>query len=708
VKQVEVSAADIARIAGVRPSAVSNWRRRHDDFPQPVGGTDSSPRFDFAAVEAWLQAQGRMPQIPADERLWQAFESARGTMPTGDALVAAGLLLYYLHRHPGTPVPYDSGGVRRVLDEAEHALAFGNSVVAGLIGVRRPFDPGARETTMLHAVAQAASGDDPARVFEYLCARALEGGTRTGLMVTPPELADLMLDLVGDSSRRLLDPACGSGTILLAAARRGYSRVEGQELDRSLALVSALRLAFTGASFDVNAGDSLRADAYPRPSADAVVCSPPFGDRNWGAEDLADDPRWEYGTPPRLEPELAWIQHALAHVAPGGPVVMLMPPAAAARPSGRRIRRALVADGVLRAVISLPPKLAAHYALALQIWVLSRPEPDRAHSHVLLVDTSGFTTRTARAADAISTWAEVRAVVARAWSAFKSSPQIVVDASNVAIAVPVMDLLGDEADLTPARYLRPTGLAVVSRTDLAGRRTDLASRLAELARLLPELPQQPSGDGAPYRDVSLEELAQTGALVIRRAVPRPADSESDPASARARGRILTSQDIARAVPPSGTDEIIIDEVRNPAIRAGDVLVPLIGRRLTARVAGGEDVGAYLSPTVYLIRPDTAALDPWFLSGVLSSSGGGRQAARMASTLGDRIRFDPRRVRVPLLPIEDQRAYGESFRRIWDFTRTLRTAYDEGTDLIRDLVDATAASFLDAQDSAKAREAARSS
>lgn len=180
------------------------------------------------------------------------------------------------------------------------------------------------------------------------------------------------------------------------------------------------------------------------------------------------------------------------------------------------------------------------------------------------------------------------------------------------------------------------------------------------------------------------------------------------ASAREKARILTSQDIARAVPPSGADEIFIDEVHNPAIRAGDVLVPLIGRRLTARVAAGEDVGAYLSPTVYLIRPDTAALDPWFLAGVLSSTGGDRQAARMAGTLGDRIRFDPRRVRIPLLPLEEQRAYGESFCRIWDFTRTLRAAYDEGTDLVRDLIDATAVSFLDAQDSAGARDAARSS
>jgi type I restriction-modification system DNA methylase subunit len=571
----------------------------------------------------------------------------------------------------------------------------------------RPFDPGARETTMLHAVAQAATGDDPARVFEYLCSRALDGGARTGLMVTPPELANLMLDLAGDNPRRLLDPACGSGTILLAAARRGYSRVEGQELDRSLALVSALRLAFTGASFDVSAGDSLRADAYPRPSADAVVCSPPFADRNWGAEDLADDPRWEYGALPRLEPELAWVQHALAHVTPGGPVVMLMPPAAAARPSGRRIRRSLAAGGALRAVISLPPKLAAHYALALQIWVLSRPEPDRAHSHVLLVDTSGFTTRTARAADAISTWDEVRAVVARAWGAFEGSPQRVAETSDVAIAVPVADLLGEDADLTPARYLRPPGLVVASRADLASRRNSLGGRLAELARLLPELPQPCSAAGTPYRDASLEELAQTGALVIRRAAARSAGSEGDLASAHAKGRILTSQDIARAVPPSGTGEIIIDEVRNPAIRACDVLVPLIGRRLTARVAAGEDVGAYLSPTVYLIRPDAAALDPWFLAGMLSSTGGDRQAARMASILGDRIRFDPRRVRVPLLPIEEQRAYGEAFHRIWDFARSLRAAYDEGTDLARDLIDATVVSFLDAQDVAKAPEAARS-
>ena len=66
-----------------------------------------------------------------------------------------------------------------------------------------------------------------------------------------------------------------------------------------------------------------------------------------------------------------------------------------------------------------------------------------------------------------------------------------------------------------------------------------------------------------------------------------------------------------------------------------------------------------------VRPDSAVIDPWYLAGLLSSSDSGRQAIRMASTLGDTVRFDPRRVRIQVLPIEDQRTYGAAFRRLAD-------------------------------------------
>ncbi|MFB7942970.1 hypothetical protein [Streptomyces sp. NPDC056049] len=46
--------ADAARIAGVGRAAVVNWRRRHPDFPTPVGGTPVHPTFTRSAVTAWL------------------------------------------------------------------------------------------------------------------------------------------------------------------------------------------------------------------------------------------------------------------------------------------------------------------------------------------------------------------------------------------------------------------------------------------------------------------------------------------------------------------------------------------------------------------------------------------------------------------------------------------------------------------------------
>jgi hypothetical protein len=696
MEQVDVSLADIARIAGVRPSAVSNWRRRHDDFPKPVGGTDKNPRFGMTEVEEWLRREGKAADISANERLWQAFDSVRGVLPATDALVMAGMLLYYLHRNPGTPMPRDARTLHQMLVSAEDALVFdGNRVVAGLIDLLTPFDIGARETTMLHAVAEAASIGSPARTFDYLCTRLVDTGTRTGFTATPPELAELMLDLAGPGRTRLLDPACGSGTILLAAAKRGYSRVEGQELDNSLARITALRLAFLthGPAFDIHPGDSLREDAYPRGIADAVVCNPPFADRNWGQEELASDLRWEFGVPSRLESELAWVQHALAHAAPGGLVVMLMPPAAAARLSGRRVRAELLRRGALRAVISLPPKLAAHYAIALQLWVLKRPDQERTPSHVLLVDASGLAVpgqpRTAvHGTEAVHVWDEVRSLVTSTWKAFNEDPGSVTATSELALAVPVITLLDDDVDLTPGRHVLPAQLAPVSRDDLASRRGQLADILGQLAALLPAPPFPESAGGDAIGEMTLDELAQTGALFIRRTSGRAADDKAEQSFPRVEGRILTGRDLARAVAPSEAGEVAVDEVRNPAIREGDVLVPLVARRLTARVAAGRDVGAFLSTSVFLIRTDPTTIDPWFLAGFLSSSGGGHQAARMTSTLGEHIRFDPRRVRIPLPPIGTQRVYGETFRMLWEFARTLRAAHDLGIDFVRDMIDVT--------------------
>lgn len=81
-----------------------------------------------------------------------------------------------------------------------------------------------------------------------------------------------------------------------------------------------------------------------------------------GREHLLLDSRWELGTPSKAEGELAWLQHAYAHTAPGGQVLMVMPASVAYRKAGRRIRSELVRRGIVRQVVALPPGTATSHS----------------------------------------------------------------------------------------------------------------------------------------------------------------------------------------------------------------------------------------------------------------------------------------------------------------------------------------------------------
>ncbi|MGI5523182.1 N-6 DNA methylase [Micromonospora sp. CA-259024] len=702
---VEVTSADIARIARVKPTAVSNWRRRHDDFPKAVGGTDRSPRFDLGEVESWLRSQGRTGGIPADQRLWQAFDSVRAVMAPGDALSAVGLLMLHLREHPDVAVPTEPAELSDLLSRAARMFPAGmlGTDVAGLTrGLRQP--EASRLATVLTAAVDAArdaepgEADGPAKTFETLCSRFLDTGGRAGFTATPPELAELMVQLAGTPAGTLLDPACGSGTILLTAAARGYQRILGQELDPSIARLAALRLAFSHPgerpmTFDIEPGDSLRRPAFPLEQAAAVVSNPPFADRNWGYDELLQSPVWAYGAPARGESELAWAQQSLAHVVPGGAVVILMPPAVAFRPSGRRNRKELLARGALRAIISLPPGLAAHYSLALQIWILRRPVDRLTPDHLLVMDATGGagTTKSAAGSNITPTWVQVCKLVTESWEKFCADPAGFPDRPGVARAVPVTDLLDEETDLTPRRHLPLPPPPTVSGEELTSARERFTRLLSTLGDTLVDTAALPDLDHETVRSVPLSDLSKTGVVFIRRASSLGAAHNQEEARSvhRIEGRIVTGTDIVRGQPPSQVGDVDGDEVRNPPIRTGDILVPIVAHRLTARVAAAEDIGAYPASTVYLVRVDPAVLDPWFLAGYLSSNDGARQAERVGSSLGGDIRVDLRRVRVPLLPLDTQRAYGRTFQRLSDFTRNLRAAHDLGLELARSSIDAIA-------------------
>ncbi|MFF7164379.1 N-6 DNA methylase [Streptomyces sp. NPDC008086] len=685
----EVTAAGIARLAGVGRAAVSNWRRRHADFPKPVGGTETSPSFALADVEAWLRKQGKLAEVPLRERVWQQLAGH----PEGPvtALLHAGCVLLLIHDRPPIWLEIGAGSDERLAAMLPGALEevllprFGAAATPPTVhstplpptptatptstatptpAVRLPTGPELLPSApLLRGTAELAAELGARQTFEFLLGRHLDANPRQ-YTLTPAELAGLMADLAGPA-RTVLDPACGTGALLRAVAPRPDQELYAQDSAPELAALTALRLALQTRTVVRGAvGDTLRADAHPELHADAVLCHPPFNERNWGHDELAYDPRWEYGFPARTESELAWVQHALARLKDGGTAVLLMPPAAASRRSGRRIRADLLRRGALRAVIALPVGAAPPYNIPLHLWVLRRPDRAAGQPEVLLADVGQFAGEARGGPD----WQAVRDAVLDAWRVHERTGSL-DERPGLARSLPVIDLLDDDVDLAPARHLPPPAAA-----DGVEQLTAVRERLGETLRLTADLTPPPAGTNplAPrWPLTTIGELARGGALVMR----------TGGNGGHARVPVLTDNDVLSGTAPSGTlpesdEEAVLTE-------PGDVVVPVLGGGSIARVIDDATAGAALGRNLVLLRPDPTALDPWFLAGFLRGTANNRQASSYASTA---TRLDVRRLQLPRLPFDEQRRYGARFRALDEFERVLRHAGRLGEQLVRGMYD----------------------
>ncbi|MEU5704245.1 N-6 DNA methylase [Streptomyces aurantiacus] len=331
-----VTGSEIARLAGVTRAAVSNWRRRYDDFPTPAGGGVNSPLFDLAEVQAWLGRQRKGQEVSVEVQLWQALRGAYGDDMLG------GLV-----------------DVARLLTE-------------GKAPAKLPAD-----VTRLARELTGSGGGGAAETVSILAERFTDSVRRAGSdQVTSSRVVRAVRHFAGEAApdATLFDPACGIGSLLLAVGPEQGPRRCGQESDANRAAFAQLRAVLTGhTGVGVVTGDSLRADRWTDLKADLVVCDPPVAEPDWGREDLLLDSRWEFGTPSRAEGELAWLQHAYAHTVPGGRVLMVLPASVAYRKAGRRIRAELVRRGIVTQVTALPSGTAASHALPVHLWHLRRP-----------------------------------------------------------------------------------------------------------------------------------------------------------------------------------------------------------------------------------------------------------------------------------------------------------------------------------------------
>ena len=253
-----------------------------------------------------------------------------------------------------------------------------------------------RETGLLLQIMEdmADQVPDMGDAYQYILHEFTpKSAKHQGQFFTPSSVADLMSRLIDPDAQSVYDPAAGAGTLLVHAHRRLTENeqnvnVYGQEINNLSVRLARMNAIIQQADADIRLGNTLSDDAFPELRADAVVANPPFNARYDDKSAAAIDQRWKFGPPPDNNANYAWLQHCLHHTAPDGTAVVLMPPGSLSSSNKREkhIRRRMLEDNHIQAIISLPTSLFMTTQVSAVIWVLGKPSKPR--DQVMMIDAS--------------------------------------------------------------------------------------------------------------------------------------------------------------------------------------------------------------------------------------------------------------------------------------------------------------------------------
>ncbi len=197
---------------------------------------------------------------------------------------------------------------------------------------------------------------------------------------------------------QLCDPCAGSGSLLLKFAKllgpSSSRQYFGQEINLTtynLCRINMFLHDVNFSNFDIALGDTLTEPAHwDYQPFDAIVSNPPYSTKWVGKDDIAliNDPRFAPAgvLAPKSKADLAFTMHMLHWLAEDGTAAIVEFPGVLYRGGAEgKIRRYLVENNFVHAVIQLPPDLFFGTTIATCIIVLKKARPD--HS-VLFVDAS--------------------------------------------------------------------------------------------------------------------------------------------------------------------------------------------------------------------------------------------------------------------------------------------------------------------------------
>ncbi|MFF0477284.1 N-6 DNA methylase [Streptomyces sp. NPDC004284] len=519
-----VTRSRIAELAGVNRPAVTNWAGRYPDFPQAVDsvatGTGRADLFVAEEIGAWLKERripapalrdGELPGTTYGDRFLAALGQEHRTEPLtvvgrllderGDLQRADRLdLLIALVYVFGTRREADRGYRARLTESWGHlqyVLVEDGVWQPGRFDDRSGFPDLWRLDDVVRRAAAALEEaawdrDSAAEALDHLVELRMEVDARGGEILTPSSVRRLIAGLLPDSGP-VLDPYCRTGELLDACVAAGRNGGADARTDRAGIVargicgdeigtyLTRMRMRVRGIEPELAGWGALPApDRLPGTSADRytrVATNPPFnlraGERGW------DPTLFPYGIPPAVNGNFAWLQLALAALAPEGRAAVLMPDIAAQSMNGaeRTIRGHMVQAGAVEALIALPPQLFGRATgVKATLWLL-RP-PTGHGDEVLFIDAQSRGSMTSRARRELSV-GDVDTLIdtCSRWRAARRAGEPFQGSSGFSVSVPVAEIARRDHVLTPALYV-PTE---ASPLRAASGRDEVDRLIAELA-----------------------------------------------------------------------------------------------------------------------------------------------------------------------------------------------------------------------------------
>ncbi|NEA42994.1 class I SAM-dependent DNA methyltransferase [Streptomyces sp. SID11385] len=261
-------------------------------------------------------------------------------------------------------------------------------------------------------------------IFEELIRRFSEQSNETaGEHFTPREVIKLMVNLLvapdADALslpgvvRTVMDPACGTGGMLSAtddhvkALNPGATvEVYGQELNPESWAICRSDLMIKGQDPEnIRFGNSFSDDGHARRKFDYLLANPPFGvewkkvkeDVEYEHKSLGDAGRFGAGLPRINDGSLLFLQHMISKMKPvdvnggGGSRIAIVfngsPLFTGAAESGEsNIRRWILENDWLEAIVALPDQLFYNTGISTYFWILTNRKDADHKGKVVLLD----------------------------------------------------------------------------------------------------------------------------------------------------------------------------------------------------------------------------------------------------------------------------------------------------------------------------------